>query len=58
MVMRSPDRPDLVGFRGRILEERKEAGFTLYRIKVAGCVLPGWYSGAQLAPGGPAKRRK
>lgn len=58
VLMRDPERPDLTGFRGRIVEAQHTGGLDLFRIKVAGCALPGWYSAAQLAPGKPAKRRK
>lgn len=58
ILMRSAERPDLIGYRGRIIDQDHGPGLPMFRIKVAGCVLPGWFSAAQHAPGATEKGRK
>ncbi len=58
ILMRVPDRPDLTGFRGRIIEESQAGGLQRFRVTLHGKPLPGWLSAYQLEPGKPEKRKK
>jgi len=58
IIMRVPDRPDLTGYRGRIIEESQAGGLQRFRITMHGKPLPGWFSAYQLEPDKPAGRRK
>ena len=58
ILMRIPDRPDLTGFRGRIIEESQAGGLQRFRVTLHGQPLPGGLSGYQLEPGKPEKRKK
>ena len=58
ILMRIPDRPDLTGYRARIIEQTQAGGLQRFRVKLHGKPLPGWFSAYQLDPAKPEKPRK
>lgn len=58
ILMRIPERPDLTGLRGRIIQESQDGGLQRFRVSLHGKPLPDWLSAYQLEPGKPPKRKK
>lgn len=58
IIMNHPDRPDLTGLQG-VIESRTNIGGTeFYRIRVHGLQLSEIFTGQNLCPHKPERRRK
>lgn len=58
IIMNHPDRPDLTGLQGVIVSRTTIGGTEFYRIRVHGFLLSETFTGQNLCPHKPERRRK